>query len=639
MALYYPFCVVALGFLFDDHFTVSKARAKPKAGSLEEFFLQNPEMDPLPAPRSRPVSEPLVTDAREDLTWAVNIVPRKASVQLDGYRKAGTFNVSLSKRDLPIDPQVVKAGQIRIFFGCADPDDFSAWVMGSMNGKPTRVLRTHDDAGVPDPNLLALWGVFDEVSMSLDGSHDEISFEGRDLRGVLLDSPIDAKKFTRLKLDQPIDKVVQDILSTHPLADKMNITVQPTDWESYGLPPGAAGPPRPIPSPVTTTGVTRVNAGLKGNTPGAQPTAANSKLTYWDLVTQFCFLVGAIPYFRGHDLCIRPVAALESLKGVQDLETGAVTFDPKVKTPFAGGKTRQLPGGQPFAVRRLVYGRNVQKLTIKRRLAGGMRPKVIQVVSLDTRTHKILEATWPKDLKKKTGGAKGKGTTANPSGGAGATEVHRVPLSGITDIGQLTEIAKAIFESTAHHEVEGTFATKELASLIAPGSPGDARTWGNADADLLRCRPGDPVQVLMDGAHLGSRQRGQDSFISSVTQDESLGFDEAVEQVSKRLTIHDNEGRPIQDRNFARVLVATGRNAVLELQQWYRIHGMDFAWNCSGDKASMEVNGKFHNYIEAQYGEPGVKPGTKQPLQRISVSASTDPETAKIANDGDEGLF
>jgi hypothetical protein len=154
-----------------------------------------------------------------------------------------------------------------------------------------------------------------------------------------------------------------------------------------------------------------------------------------------------------------------------------------------------------------------------------MRPKIIKVVSLDTRTHKILEATWPKDLKKKVGGAKGTGTTANPSGGPGVSEVHTVPMSGITDVGQLTEIAKAIFESTAHHEVEGTFSSKELASLIPPGSPEDASTWGNADADLLRCRPGDPVQVLTDAVHLGGRQRGQDSFISSVTQDESLAID------------------------------------------------------------------------------------------------------------------
>jgi hypothetical protein len=152
------------------------------------------------------------------------------------------------------------------------------------------------------------------------------------------------------------------------------------------------------------------------------------------------------------------------------------------------------------------------------------------------------------------------------------------------DVGQeqLDEIARAIFETTARFEVEGSFETRDLASYTQED--------GNDDPDMLRLAPGDPVEISVAAEKLGNRSVGDPPIVSDLTNLNGLDFDYAVDQTAQS----------VGDVNFARAIVATSRGLVVELESTYRVSEVTVDWS---KDTGAKVSGKFHNFIEARYGE------------------------------------
>ena len=203
MPIYYPACSVSIGIRFDDTFSVSKG-IRTNKGSVENLLADQPQNDPFPF--SKKETEPLLVGPPSDeLSWALNLVPTKANVKLDGYRKAATFSVSVPWHVLPINPLLIRAGQCRVFFGTVPKDSFAK---GISSGKPGQIresqLRVYDDAGMPDLKKLACWGLFDSHSIKFGKENGLVTIEGRDLRGVLLDYHVERDLIKGLNLDQPI---------------------------------------------------------------------------------------------------------------------------------------------------------------------------------------------------------------------------------------------------------------------------------------------------------------------------------------------------------------------------------------------------------------------------------------------------
>lgn len=576
---YYPSFVARLRLKFDESYNVftsappSDVSQPESPASFSTFFngrLNNVTQEPLIFARGR-------------YTQLADRVPVKADVDLSGIRQAWKFNLTFDFRDLPIDPRLVRAALVQLHLGAVDPRDFAdGMLLPSSNFQsgifapdataqaPSFVQTVKD--GQPNGDTLLFVGIVDSWHIEHGTTGSWVSMEGRDLRGLLQDVkvPLASPGIINLNLSQTISQVVADILKTLPIDESTTIYVK-SQFQTG-----------PEPSPGDADGVTRVRQGAAGK-PGTSgvnvgtskvkptskvtmsPPGANSgggdRISYWDLITQYCFLVGAVPYFIGNVIAIRPARDIFSQVADPD------------NTPFAGGQSRLVsveggsPAIQPINVRRLVYGRDVEKITYDRKYNTVAVPTVVAVSIDDTvrGNAKLLEEQWP-PKESKTDQIKGD------------NEVIKIPAYGIRDRNRLQQIAHDAYEEIGRGEVGGSCDTRVITSF--GGS--------NADPDLLRLRPTDAVELLVDARALSANAPSTAELIDQ----QRRSFQEQVNALTLRLG----------DENLARVLAATARSAVVGQLNFFRVNNVKFSWGKDGIQISFD----FQNYVVARQNEPSV---------------------------------
>lgn len=548
--LWYPSCVVNFRLRFDEAFKVEET---PEPGP------QGGDPTAQAAAKHVPSLRPLITQTgSSNMSFVTNRVPKTCAVELPGYRQAGKFTIEIDWRELPIDPRLIRAAGVEIFFGAVDPSDFaSGMTMVEADGRRRSIVNTQTPEGMPRDDIMVLAGVADSwyTSHSQDGSI--VRIEGRDLRGVFLDSPCDPEVITKLNLSAPITDVVVEILRGHPAAQYMKVKYIPQDWPNQT-------PPRVL----DVKGLTRVRRKADGE--GASSGAGADKVNIWDLITKYCFLVGAIPFFRGRDLIIRPAASVfdpsKPKAGAKDM-----VFDPGV---------RYDDNGNPFETRKMVFGRNIKELNFERKLAGVKVP-VVEVVSFDTSSRergdrKMLIEQWPpvdEELARMSG--------VSPSGEVAQTDKIQISVPGIRDRNQLLGVAKSLYEEIGRGELGGSCRTVSLASYKGT----------NSDPDLLRLRPGDPCEFITDVRAMTSQAPGASTYIDSKRK----SFADQVEEVKRSLSGKTGGG----DENLARVLVASARSAVIDLLRTFRTANVVFNWsNAQGIAIAFD----FQNYFVVRHG-------------------------------------
>lgn len=508
--------------------------------------------------------EPLIMRrGDENTSFVLNRVPKRATVELPGYRQAGQFSFEMDFRELPIDPRTVRAAAVDIYLGSVSASDFATG-MTRMETDGTRrsVLRTVDASGNRINPLMT--GFVDEWDMSHDESGSTIAFKGRDPRGILLDTPISVapgaaqQLLSELDWSQPIDSVVMQILLYNPFFSDFIVQTNPAEW-----------PNGQIPSPGSPDLVPRHRRGARGQRAGgrATPPGDSNNLNFWDLIVRACYLVGAIPYFVGTALVIRPSRSI--------FDQQRAGYDPNQPTPFAGGRVRDFDAVsqtelQGLSVRRLVYGRDTVKYAFNRKYGGFQRPRVVRTVSINADTTergagRIIEARWPAATEPQ----RTRRTRVAPGGQQSQEEILNIPVAGITDPTRLEEIARSVYEEIGRGEMGGSCETVNLASF-----GGD-----NADPDLLHLRPGDGVEFLVDTRALSSRA----PLVSALTNAQRSSFEDAVREIADR----------IGDQNLARVIVATSRGQVQELQRFFRVSTVKYDWSLTGIKIAFD----FQNYV------------------------------------------
>lgn len=570
----------------------------------------------------------LMTGVKDSLSRVFNVQPRSSTVTLETYRRASTFSMEFDYSRIPIDPRLLRSAAIEIYLDAVPPPQFAD---GMIAGTPAGTPGAQPRLGTltPSPDNLLFVGTIDEWEAEHDSEGSWVKIEGRDLRAIFLDSPADSALFQDLDVSKPIDDVVRQILARHPMGEAFRDAVKAVEW-----------PNGKIPSPYTKDGVTRVRipadttinpkSGNVRPTPKADP----NQINFWDLITQYCYLVGAIPYFHGPELRIRPVRPL-----YETVEKAG--FDPNVPTPFKNGSQRDILEGDPpvmvpYGIRKMVFGRNVGKVRIKRRF-NGYRPRVIECVSLDTSSKnrgadKLLLAAWdgtqdPWDDGTGIGTVKKRNnqhhkpkyvkTNVSPSGFRSEAEVLRVSVPGVRDVTRLREIAKAIFEEIGRGEISGYCETRDLASYAAVEGQG-----GNDDPDLLRLRPGDPIEFLTDATAFRPDSPVAHELVSQV----AAPFAEVVERIAHSL----GGAQPTQgDYNFARVLVASSRK-MADIQSFFRVTTARFTF----DQGGLSINFDFQNYVEARFNERKDAPAAQDLGAKIEKGIGPFPGSGKQATPG-----
>lgn len=478
-------------------------------------------------------------------------VPLKGSFKLPHPREAGQFSLVFDYADLPIDPRLVRALGVEIHLGTVSAENYARGMGGQTDssGRPLSIIKTRTDqldpkthrAGV-DLDTLLFFAVADEwdVDHDIDGG-SIVTIEGRDIRGILIDAKIPPAKVAKIDLTQPIDKVVVNIIKTMGIDHDLtfDVVTDKNEWEN-GV----------VPSPGDADGLTRVRMGSSGEKPTSAPANGGGagKSSYWDIITNYCELVGAMPQFRGNTLWIRPNKSIF-----------AITSDTKLPTPFAGGAPRAA-GNEQLRVRRMVYGRDLKKLHFSRKFAGKVVP-TIRCISFDDRMagkQRLIFGQWPP-------------VDSLIAQAKSDSEILPVPMYGIRSPARLVEIAKGIYEELGRGETGGTAEARTLASY-----GGD-----NADPDLLRLRPMDPVEFVIDKRVLSSRS----PLVSELANSERRTFAEEVAILTKKLG----------DADIAQALVALSRGAIRELLQYYQAVGVQYDW--LGAKGGCHVAFTFQNYI------------------------------------------
>ena len=497
--------------------------------------------------RTQAALEPLVLP-KDALSRIVARMPISGSWELPGIRQAGKFNLTFDFRDLPVDPRTVRAIGVEIHQGAVPSSDYARGMIGQQtaNGQLLSILR-QDSSGLGfllNESTLLFSGAADTMAVHHTDRQSKVMIQGRDVRGILMDAKIPVKKVAKIKLSNPLHTVIADIIKTITRDEsfQLDISMDEREW-----------PDGKIPSPGDKKGLTRVRQKAAGDAAKSTPPGAGAP-SYWDLITQYCSLVGGIPHLVGTVLWIRPAHSIYKR-----------ILDESIPTPFRNAAPRPVEGGDQLRVRQLVYGRDLTSLSFERKFNGANVP-LIKAVSVDDRKRgrgKLLEVQWPP-----------KGSKAAKL--KGDSEVLRVPVPGVIDKDRLKSVAREVYEELGRGEMGGSAETSDLASIGG----------GNDDPDMLRLRPTDAVELLVDSRALSSNT----PLVSELNEHRQRSFEEEVQHLTER----------IGDETFARVLTAISRGNITRILDFFRVGNVRYTWQVA---SGMKIAFDFQNYVIARHEE------------------------------------
>lgn len=573
--VYRPSCLVRLNARFDTAYL--PATDPPSSTSLQQPRAVVQEAGNTVA----------LTGAKNDgLTEQMVVRPISASVEVPSPREAGRFSLEFLYRDFPVDPRMFSAIACEVYLGGVSADKSAQGLGGqgySLTNNPALVSLTEDN--------LAVVGIVDEVSVRHDGQMSRVTLAGRDLRGVLLDSPAPAALFTQLDLRKPIQNVVRQILDKHPFGSTLSLWYFPDEWQ---VPGDTLSAP---PSPYSSDGATRVRLGASGTESKGTP-KTGEEVAFWDLITNYCFLCGVLPYFSGNKLVLRRARSYWSQLGT---------------------------------VRGMIYGRDVISLEINRKFQGS-KGRAVMVTSIDTDSTqrgngRLKEVVWGPTVLD-AGNPDNRGVTKDgktvqtreaalppgqttrpqagqisPSGLVGYTDVVRIPVSGIKSEAQLLEVAKAVYEEIGRGEMSGAFETANLATYGRP----------DIDADLLRLRPGDAVRIQVDER----LSTGQAPAVSPLQKDATTAAAERIREMTSR-------GIPAR---MAAAIVQSAERGVPALAPVFRAKHVKFDYSVT---TGVKITCDFENYVEASRAKTGLAVTTSLPTTNTTGNVPTQLQAVEV---------
>lgn len=571
-----------------------------------------------------PTSASPAAEAPQQQSYVLDLVPKKCVVEMHGHRQAATFNIVIPWRSLPIDPRTVRSWSAEIHMGTVTAQDFADGVKGERysSGQTRSILKTQNADGTANENTLMIVGPGDTWKVEYgENGGGEVMLAGRDLRGLLLDSPLTSPNdrkgshvLDRIDPTNTLDVVIRNLLNEHGRLRDLRVMVDPSEWLNHRIPsPAAINRPRH-----------RRGAHGRTGTTGHSTTETN----YWDIIVRYCFFCGAIPHMVGRTLWIRPATALFA-HGIDGLANDGVGRNPDTEN------TTQL-----------VYGRDVTKLTMERKYHGNNKPKVIRCISVNPSggergLGQQVIATWPPraprthvrqpqthqpgtpppttpgappstpsgpqiavpqdipTMQRLGGGftsdaaapvahgsrrAEHAATThVSPSGRDPHEELITIRVDGVTDHAQLEQCAKSLYEEIGRNEIDGTVESKHLTSH----NSADTRMM-----DILKLRPGRAVELLVDasqfqGANYAGTGQSRQTIQTTLSNTVSLPFEEAVNRVHQY----------IRDIQLARVIVATYRGQIMGILRFFRVANVRFEWTASQTEAGINTSIDFQNYF------------------------------------------
>lgn len=561
--VYYPSCVVNLELRFDEG--ASSLSPGPQSSDVSA---DNVQSNTASAPSSSPA---LAANGNDGYTFLLGMVPKSCHVELPGFIQAGTFDFTFEYRDFPLDPRVLRAAAVSVHMDTVTATNFANGLAQTLS--PTQPTGTRTSVLVPTQDNLVLYGTVDNHDVEFTDSGATVRLSGRDLRGILLDSKASPETIKKIDLTKTLDVVIDQIINTlwpmggnGKVKNKIKIVFPPELWSGAGI---------PIPVPGAIEMLPRQMKDAAGQKPRNTTQGEAAKTSFWDLVTTSCNGVGAIATFVGQQIRVVPAAS------IYDTISKSKTLN-GTKTPFAKGLNRDLKPpfvaqAETLTYRCMVFGKDIQRFHIERKL-GGVKVPAVKVYSIDTAKKgaaMIVSAISPAQSK-----SAALNTSTSPGGQVQQTDIIPVRApNNITDVKALQTLADSIRQTIGRQEIGGSCSTKNLASFGG----------GNNDPDLLRLRPGDPVEFRVDASGLQEIPPVVSELNTQAARSEAAQI-----AALKRRIGANNDG-------LARILVKTQNGSIPGLYRVFRTANVKYEWD---SEQGVKIDFDFQNYITARYDVP-----------------------------------
>jgi hypothetical protein len=400
-----------------------------------------------------------------------------------------------------------------------------------------------DAKGNPRTNL-RFQGWVAEWEADWDGEEPVIRLNCVDNTHLLIQMPAPAKGVVDKNL--PLDQAIAKYLTFAPSFQGLSVEYRPT------------GVKAPILKQVMAKSAFRPGLGP----PLARGGGAGEKLAVWDYLTDICRSVGHSVFVDGTTVVIQRVRTMTSanVQGRGD--------DPYV-----------LQGGRPgMPVRRMIYGRNVKRMTAKRNFTKNA-PVNVSVRAYNPEQKQVIVERFPLE--------KDKQVYALPGDSSPDQKWAEITVGGgVTDRPTLRAFAQEYYEQLSRQEIGWTVETENFASFGG----------GNEDPDLLDLRFADSLEILV------------------TREDEYAGSASLLEQ---QLTIAGANSLRLQNAGFDERFADAYAKAYTDagFQTIYRVHKVEVSGSTADDEGvSFRID--CVNYVELTSDKslaPGEEPAATTP--------------------------
>jgi hypothetical protein len=357
------------------------------------------------------------------------IQPREASILLNGYHEADTWTLEFDARLLPFDPDSIAACNVRIYMW-----DETDGHVGSRLDELINITKLDDFGPILDNHsslgaFEMIRGICDEDEGVLVGEDNSIKLSGRDYTAILMARDWDPKK--SVVTGDFLDEVVQDIADeAAPAGSAARFKVL---WNAE---PGKSDPQQ-IPTCGSVHRRSKKEKGLQ----------IKGEKNNWDVIYDLVLQHGFIVYVHGSTIIITDPATQTQ----ESLETAP----------------------------RLVYGKHLDSLTIKRKFGKEKVPQIV-VRAYDADEDTEIEVTYPSQSNVIVDGL----AVLKDS-----QEFYPAP-AGVIDREALMRYARIMFYYKGRAETEYEFKTHCLSITD--------ETTGATTSELLRLRTGTAIGIKFD---------------------------------------------------------------------------------------------------------------------------------------------
>jgi len=417
-------------------------------------------------------------------------LPSEMSISRNAYNQADGWEVTFDADDLPIDPRLVRSGSAELYL-------FSTRGIRPDQRLISKQFGQVDEFTHGQEPMVA--GLFDDHGVTYDSSGRWVTISGQDYTALLMEKqyPPTAKgRPRRIPVGKKLDVILKELLAGADTTGRLELKVENL----------AAGE------------VPTVKPQTKGQKRGI---VVEQDTSYWDIMYKLAIRHGFILFVRGLSVVLT--------------------------------KPQNLHSSTDRKIRRMVWGRNLEALTMDRHLGKEVAPNIV-IKAYDSSLREPITVDFPVGHFKKV---KKSGGKANKKTGKTTTktdEYQIIPVYGITDRETLQAMAESLYHQLGSGERTVSFSTKDLTDL------------SEDEQDLLNLAAGDAVTIEFDEFNINR----------------ALLANNAVTKEGKRVVPEGVKVQHLVDRGFGEAIaqvIAAKYNDLKTLDRPLRVREATYTWS------------------------------------------------------------